>query len=65
MGEAGIIRPEHRTELIEGEVIQMSPVGSPHLGAVFALNRLFPPLMQQGIVVSVQSPVRLDNTSRR
>ena len=29
MGEAGVFAPEARLELIEGEIIEMAPIGSP------------------------------------
>src|SRR5215471_8060729 len=48
MGEAGILLPGERTELIDGEIIQMPPVGSPHIGAVLA-----------DVIVSVQNPIQL------
>jgi hypothetical protein len=34
MAEAGIFTPDARVELIEGEVIDMPPIGSPHAGTV-------------------------------
>ena len=40
MGETGIIAPNRRVELINGEIIEMSPIKSPHSGTVKLLNRL-------------------------
>ena len=34
MGEAGILGEDDRVELIEGEVVDLSPIGTPHSGAV-------------------------------
>lgn len=63
MGETGILSPTDRTELINGEIIQMPPVGSPHIGAVIALNRLLSQAVPPSIIVSVQSPIRLGDQS--
>jgi Uma2 family endonuclease len=60
MGESGILSPSDRIELIDGDIIEMAPVGSPHSGAVFALNRLF---QVPGVIVSVQNPVRMGDQS--
>ena len=59
MGEAGILSPADRIELIDGEIIAMAPVGSPHTGAVFALNRLLSQAAPSSVIVSVQNPIRL------
>ena len=34
MPEAGMFAPEERVGLIEGEIIQMTPIGPPHAGTV-------------------------------
>jgi hypothetical protein len=34
LGEVGILRPDARVELIEGEIIDMAPAGSRHAGVV-------------------------------
>ena len=63
MAEAGVLSPDDRVELIEGEIIEMSPIGSRHAACVRRvdafLNRQIGNLAQ----VSVQSPVRLNDFS--
>jgi Uma2 family endonuclease len=61
MAEAGILSPADRTELIDGEIIQMPPVGSPHMGAVIALTQLLARIVPASVRVSVQNPLRLDD----
>jgi Uma2 family endonuclease len=41
MAEVGILDPEARTELIDGEIIDMGSPGSPHAGTVNYLNEVF------------------------
>jgi len=57
MGEAGVFAPEARLELIEGEIIEMAPIGSPHAGVVKTLNRLFGRTVGDSAIVSVQDPI--------
>jgi Uma2 family endonuclease len=63
MGEAGILTEDDRVELIEGELIAMSPVGSDHSGTVNSLTRLLVLAVGDRGVVAVQNPVRLDDHS--
>jgi Uma2 family endonuclease len=61
MAEAGILTNAHRVELIDGEIIDMNPIGSPHAALVKRLNRLFARAAAEGMVlVGVQDPLRLD-----
>lgn len=60
MGRAGILRREDRVELIDGEVLAMSPAGPPHFGTVNRLNHLFVRRVGDAAIVQVQSPVRVD-----
>lgn len=63
MVEAGVLKPDDRVELIEGEVIKMSPIGSPHAACVSRLNRLLQTLPELDAIVAVQNPVRLNQLS--
>jgi Uma2 family endonuclease len=62
MGETGIFPPDARVELIEGEIIEMSPIGSRHAACVNLLSRI---LNQQvgDLIVSTQNPLRLSDLS--
>jgi Uma2 family endonuclease len=63
MGEAGILAQGDRVELIEGQLIAMSPIGSEHSGTVNALNHCLVQAIGQRGVVAVQNPVQLDDLS--
>ena len=59
MVEAGILGKRDRVELIQGEIVQMSPIGSRHFAFVINLNRLLVVRLANDALVSVQSPVIL------
>jgi Uma2 family endonuclease len=59
MARAGILGEDDRVELIEGEVIEMSPIGRRHAACVDRLNRSFARLVEEAAIVRVQGPVRL------
>ncbi|WP_200900372.1 Uma2 family endonuclease [Rubrobacter aplysinae] len=60
MAEAGILSEEARVELVDGEVVEMSPIGSRHQAVVNRLNRLLMSFAVGDYIVSPQGPVRLD-----
>lgn len=61
MGEAGIFRQDARLELIEGEIFEMSPIGSAHAACVKFLGKLLHRLYADTLIVGVQDPIRLDD----
>ncbi len=63
MAEAGLFSEQDRVELIEGEVIKMSPIGSRHTGCVNRLNSILNRKVGDVAIVSVQNPVQLDDFS--
>ena len=63
MAEVGILAPDERVELIEGEVVEMAPIGSRHSGMVGRLTRLLVRAAGNRALVFVQNPVRLSRTS--
>lgn len=59
MGEVGILAPDSRVELIEGELIDMAPIGSPHASTVSLLTKFFIRNLGETGTVFTQNPVRL------
>jgi Uma2 family endonuclease len=63
MGESGILTEDDRVELIAGEIVEMTPIGSRHQACVDRLNELLTRQMAQGAVIRVQGPIRLGEHS--
>ena len=63
MAETGVLRPDARVELLNGEIIDMSPIGPFHGGVVGRLTRLFTKLSRDRWLVWPQNPLRLDGHS--
>ena len=61
MAETGVLKRGQRVELIDGEIIDLNAIGSPHAALMKRLNRLFAPAAADGtVLVGVQDPLRLD-----
>src|SRR6266853_4546096 len=63
MAETGVLRPDARVELLDGQIIDMSPIGPSHGGVVKRLNDYFSRLAQGRWLMAVQDPLRLDPQS--
>lgn len=59
MAEAGVLSPDDRVELIEGEIVDMAPIGSGHAAVVRLLTKKLVVAAGARAEVSVQSPLRL------
>jgi Uma2 family endonuclease len=60
MAEAGILTDEDRVELIEGEIIEMSPIGTRHAMTVTRANMILVRGLGDRVVVAVQNPAHMD-----
>ena len=60
MAEAGIIGRDERVELVDGRVVAMSPIGSPHAWCVNRLVGIFAPMIGS-IRIGVRNPIRLSD----
>lgn len=63
MAEVGVLAPDARVELIEGEIIDMAPIGKDHQSIVDQLNRLFVRAVDDKAIVRVQGSIRLSQWS--
>jgi len=59
LGQAGVLSEDERIELIEGELIQMPPIGSVHAGMVGRLDHAFQAGVRKSFVVWTQNPLSL------
>jgi Uma2 family endonuclease len=63
MADAGILAEDDSVELIEGDIIRMSPVGSRHASRVKKLIRLLTMKLGEAVIVAAQDPVHLSDLS--
>jgi len=63
MGRAGVFPDGKRLELLGGEIVEMTPIGSPHAATVKRLTRLLVTGLSERAIVGVQDPVVLSDLS--
>jgi len=63
MAEIGVLAPDARVELIEGEIIDMAPIGKDHQSIVDQLNRMLVLAVSHDAIVRVQGSIRLSQWS--
>lgn len=59
LGSAGILTEDARVELIDGELLQMAPIGPRHASAVDTLVELLAPQAPGRFRLSIQNPLSL------
>jgi len=59
LAELGVLGEDDRVELLDGQIVQMTPIGPDHAGCVDELTRLLSRLAGSSAIVRVQNPVIL------
>ncbi len=59
MAEVGILGEDDRVELLDGEIVLMTPIGARHASTVARLGQRLGRLAGAGATVWIQNPVRL------
>src|SRR5258708_13197232 len=60
LGRSGIFTEDDRVELLDGDIIEMSPLGPRHVRSVNRLTMLLAPRLVGHAIVQVQSSLKLD-----
>jgi Uma2 family endonuclease len=63
MMETGVLRPDARVELLDGQIIDMSPIGPFHGSVTKQLIQLLTDASKGRWIMAVQDPLRLDDHS--
>ncbi len=63
MSAANILTADDHVELIDGEIIEMAPIGSRHAACVDRLNRLLNRFLGEQALIRVQNPLSLGERS--
>lgn len=63
MAEVGILKSDDKVELLNGEIIKKSPIGSLHAGYLIIIDELLSDELGKKVHINIQSPVRLGNFS--
>jgi Uma2 family endonuclease len=63
MMESGILRPDERVELLEGQILQMAAKGTAHSAAVSRIENGFRTRLGSAVLLRFQDPIRLNDYS--
>jgi Uma2 family endonuclease len=63
MAAAGVLSEDDRVELIEGEIVEMNPIGSRHAACVGRLTEFLGRMVSDEAIVWVQNPVQINDYS--
>lgn len=59
LGQLGIFHEDDRVELLDGQIVAMTPIGAAHAACVLRLGHLLSHRASEGVAVSMQNPVVL------
>lgn len=62
LGEAGILTKDDRVELLDGRILNMSPIGTTHFCIVSHITNLIAALLPAGWHVRTQGPITLSSS---
>lgn len=63
LAESGVLREDDRVELLDGQVVAMTPIGPRHAGCVKYLNAVLFRALRGVATLAVQDPLHLDERS--
>ncbi|MBI1761991.1 MAG: Uma2 family endonuclease [Acidobacteria bacterium] len=63
MLETGVLNEDSRVELLNGRIIEMSPIGKRHTAKVKRLNKLLGRKLDPSLLIGIQDPIQLDDYS--
>jgi len=61
--QTGILHEDDNVELIEGRIVDMTPIGTKHASCVTRLNEIFSERLQRSVIISVQNPIYINEYS--
>jgi hypothetical protein len=63
MVETGILTEDDRVELLDGEIVEMTPIGAPHAAGVDRVNEAFLAYPRQEVYYRIQGPIQVGSDS--
>lgn len=63
MSEMGILAPDERTELLNGQIVLMAAKGTPHVTSLYLLANALRDRLGEAALVRTQDPIQLDEWS--
>ena len=61
--EVGVLKEDGRFELVNGEIVEMSPIGPRHAACVKRINTLLGDKLRKRALIGVQDPITLSDYS--
>lgn len=59
LADLGILKEDDKVELVQGEIVEMSPIGPKHASTVNRIVRLLTNIFNAAYIISPQNPVQL------